>query len=137
MNKLNALILASLSIFAATSASAAPNSSSLTRAEVQSEYARARAAGEVNNTGYDTVYDHRSPAASQLTRAEVQAEYLRAKAAGDLLTVAGYASAADVATSSTLTRAEVFKEYQRARESGELAALSNAFGSSPARRVMQ
>lgn len=138
MNKLNALLLTALSVFASTTAFAGEPASTLTRAEVTAEYLRARAAGELPITGYETVYTVNKPVASTLTRAEVQAEYVRARQAGELNDVSGYASAARSAPgASNVTRAEVINEYVRARSTGELAEASNDFGSPQYRRAMQ
>ncbi|MFM9917445.1 MAG: DUF4148 domain-containing protein [Rhizobacter sp.] len=138
MNKFNSLLLTSLSLLASSAAFAASPASTLTRAEVTAEYVRARAAGEVPITGYETVYSVKAPAASGLTRAEVQAEYARARQAGELNDVSGFASAIrTVQGATTLTRADVLNEYVRARSTGELAENSNDFGSPQYRRVMR
>jgi hypothetical protein len=137
MIKINALLLTTLSVFASTAAYAAAPST-LTRAEVTAEYQRARAAGELPITGYETAYTVKKPAATTLTRAAVQAEYFRARQAGELMDVSGFASAARTApTASTLTRADVVNEFLRARSTGELAEASNDFGSPQYRRVVR
>lgn len=129
MTKLNALFLATVSVCASASAYAAESASAWTRAEVTAEYQRARAAGELPISGYETIYTLKAPTASTLTRAEVQAEFVRASQAGELGNVNGYASAAHTPTVSTLTRAEVRNEYVRARSTGELAEANIDFGS--------
>ncbi len=129
MTKLNALLLATVSVFASASAYAAESASGLTRAEVTAEYQRARAAGELPITGYETSYTLKARAPATLTRADVQAEFVRASQAGELRSVNGYASAADAPTVSSLTRAEVRNEYVRARSTGELAEANIDFGS--------
>ena len=67
MIKLNALLLTTLSVFASTAAYAAAPST-LTRAEVTAEYQRARAAGELPITGYETAYTVKKPAAKDAPR---------------------------------------------------------------------
>lgn len=140
MFKLNALVLATVSVVVSASACAGVSASTVTRAEVTAEYQRARAAGELPITGHETSYTVKTPAASSLTRAEVQAEYVRARAAGELRHVSGYASAADAApnvVASTLTRADVINEYLRARSTGELAESNIDFGAPQLRRAMR
>ena len=126
MNKFNALILTSISIFASTAAFAGQSEGGLTRAEVQAEYQRARAAGEINDTGYTTAVTSKLSSVSTLSRADVMAEYQRALAAGELkVHNSGYSTATTSATpsASTLTREQVMSEYRRARDAGELRTL--------------
>ncbi|MBP6270841.1 MAG: DUF4148 domain-containing protein [Rhizobacter sp.] len=139
MNKINALLLTSLSLFAATTAFAGESASTRTRADVIAELVAARAAGELPVSGYETSYTvNTRSAASTLTRADVQAEYARARQAGELEEVTGYSSVANVATGpSRLTRSDVVNEYVRARSTGELAEASNDFGLLQFRRVMR
>ncbi len=138
MTKLNAILFTSLSLFAATSALAQSEPSTLTRAAVIAEYQRAQLAGELRHHEADV--GQISTAASQrsLTRAEVQAEYVRASQAGELRLVDYPDLATPVASvKSTLTRADVRNEYLRARATGELAEARNDFGSPQYRRAVQ
>lgn len=138
MKSLNALLLTALSVFAVTPAFAGEPASTLTRADVTAEYLRARAAGELPVTGYETSYTRPASGVSRLTRAEVQAEYVRARQAGELNDIDGYASAAGSATSASgLTRADVINEYLRARSTGEWAEISSDYGPPQSRRVMR
>lgn len=58
--------------------------STLTRAEVKAELARARAAGEIQDGEAGPSVMNRDATASTLTRAEVRAEAARARSAGEL-----------------------------------------------------
>ncbi len=136
MYKLNAIVLTSLSLFAATSALAQTGPSTLTRAAVIAEYQRAQLAGELRHNEADVSQISVAAPQVSLTRAEVQAEYLRAKQAGELRLV----DYPDLGTStasvkSSLTRAVVRNEVQRARATGELAEAHNDFGSPHHRRA--
>ena len=137
MSTIKSLVFAAASILSVAPALAADTIQPLTRAEVQAEYQRARAAGEIDDTGFATAIRTLASTPSRLSREQVQAEYQRARAAGELLTVAGYSSAADRTTASSLTRADVIGEYLRARDSGELAQLEHWFGSNQMHRALR
>ena len=95
--------------------------STLSRADVLAELARARAAGEVNPPGESYSQFHVSELKSTTTRAEVVAELARARAAGEV-PQAGEAydvfalrpQQAATATASARTREEVRAEARRA-----------------------
>lgn len=126
MHKLTIMVLASLSLVAASSTFAADNRQSLSRAEVQSEYQRARAAGEINDSGYPN-YDALAKPASTLSRTEVMAEYQRALAAGEVQRHnSGYPDALNARqpAASKLSREDVKAEYLRAKKAGELSSAS-------------
>lgn len=126
MHKLTTMVLASLSLVAASSTFAGDKPQSLTRADVQAEYQRARAAGEINESGFPN-YDALAKTASTLSRAEVTAEYQRALAAGEVQAHnSGYPGtlSARPPVASKLTRKEVQAEYLRARNAGELSSVS-------------
>ena len=125
MHKLTTMVLASLSLVAASSTFAADNRESLSRADVQSEYQRARAAGEINS-GYPN-YDALAKTESTLSRAEVMAEYQRALAAGEVQRHnSGYPDALNARqpAASKLSREDVKAEYLRAKKAGELGSAS-------------
>ena len=93
--------------------------STLSRAEVLAELARARAAGEVNQPGESYGQFRVNEVKSTTTRAEVLAELTRARAAGEVpQTGEDYAlfpqRAQTSATASGRTREEVRAEARRA-----------------------
>jgi len=139
MNKFNTIVFAALTALGSVQAMAAGDESfnraqlvthvspsSLTRAEVQAEYQRAVAAGELHDLSLNRFT---SPAAhraeSKLTRAEVQTDYQRAVATGELhdLSINRFTFPVEKRAESRLTRADVVAEYIRARNAGELNSV--------------
>ena len=98
MKKFNTIVFAALTVLGSVQAMAAGDESfnrtqlvthvspsSLTRAEVQAEYQRAVAAGEVHDLSINRyTFPAEQRAESKLTRDDVKAEYQRAVAAGEV-----------------------------------------------------
>jgi hypothetical protein len=137
MNKLNTFVFAALTVLGSVQAMAAGadsvnsvnrtqlvthlSPSTLTRAEVQAEYQRAVAAGEVHDLSINRYsFPSEQHADSKLTRAEVKAEYQAARVAGAGQVRNISFNNPGVAADSKLTRAEVVAEFVRARDAGEL-----------------
>jgi hypothetical protein len=139
MNKFNTIVFAALTVLGSAQAMAAGvesfnrvqlvthvSPSSLTRAEVQAEYQRAVASGELHDLSlnrFTSPAEHR--AETNLTRAEVQTDYQRTVASGEVhdLSINRFTFPVERHAESKLTRADVKAEYIRARNAGELNAV--------------
>jgi hypothetical protein len=116
MNKLNVLLIASLTLLGAAQVSAA----------------------EVSHVDAELGNFTQAAPVSSLSRQAVTAEYLRARMAGEVeyRGEASFPTAGDKRISSTLTRAQVTAEYIRARKAGELLAADYLFDVSHQRAAM-
>lgn len=106
-----------LSALAAPSQAQAGTSSGLTRAEVQAELARARAAGEIQPWNDEIIPVRRDATPSTVTRAQVVAELEAARASGELARLQRETYLPENRP-STKTRAQVQAETAEARRLG-------------------
>lgn len=93
------------------------NPKGLTRAEVQAELARARAAGEIQPWNDEVILPTRNAPPSTVTRAQVRAELEAARASGELARLQRETYLAGE-VQSTKTRAQVSAETAEARRLG-------------------